>query len=635
MKLKRKLSVLLPVAAFVLFFVFTAVPAAVFADASELGAVSVVYYNGVYTRGFTWRTSQTVTNGYVQIVEKTGAATKQDIDWDALNNSGAVIEKAAESSGLPANASGFAVNTKVWKVNYTFTSAADGRTYFYRVGSPQGWSQTGEQKIDGGGNGVKLIHLTDSHVGFTSSSAGYYKQTLEKADLTHPGAQAVIHTGDIVDYGGNAVYWNAALGASSVLMDTVTTPVTGNHDGAPSYSGAGMNAAHYNIAVPAGQTDDGQFYSYNIGNVHIAVLNTNRSFASAQVNWLKDDLAAAEGNPHIRWKIIALHTAFVSSGPGSDSTGGWSMREIYLPIMTEYKVDLVLQGHDHVYTRSNPLLWNGNGDTAATSYDTEAVGGVNYMFEPKGTSYVLINTAADKQYSLATGSSLAEFLRPGTNALATNPLTGQAASAQPNAAMFGAITVDNTGLLYESYTVNRSTGVTALYDYFGVIKDFSAEVSQQIAALPDTFSLQYAGDIIAAYRQYDALIPAVKARVSGELAAKIQAQYAQVDAAAYNEAKPVINAISGIVPDEFAFTAAFKVRLDGLAAEYGALSAGAKPYVYNYGVLTGALEWYALKEAEAGKGTQPGGKKGCKGAAIFPAAAAVLAALMFFRKRAA
>ncbi|MCL2751431.1 MAG: metallophosphoesterase [Firmicutes bacterium] len=475
----RKIAVLQIVALAMFFAAVLPAPVMTYAAAAPT-AISVAYYDGVYTRGFTWRTDQTVSDGYVQIVEKTGAMTKANVDW---SDPSVQTVTAVSPGNLPGTLTGDTVNIKVWKAHHDFTEDAEGKTYLYRVGTAPNWSPAGEQKIDGGGDGVYLIHTTDPQ-GNSTSDYGLWAQTVEKAYQTHPQAQTMITTGDFTDLPGNNStvninHWNWALNLpQSVLMDTVMTPVAGNHD-----ADNGVFAAHFNIYTPASpaQRNTGLWYSYDLGNVHIAVLNTqdptpNNVISANQLQWLKGDLAAADVRG-IEWKIVAQHVGCVSTGPQGADPNVNNLRAQLLPVMAEYKVDLVLQGHDHVYMRSNPFDWNNTaGNAAATGYGTvsESFFGEerSYMAEPGGTTYVVIATAAQKNYDPQPDNNLPEFLRSDKGAIATNPLKGIDANVSANPySWFGAITIRDSVLLYETYTVNRTTGATALYDYAGVIKD--------------------------------------------------------------------------------------------------------------------------------------------------------------------
>ena len=479
---------LVPVFVFSLFVIFSFIAKAGIAYASALPtAVSVTYYDGVYTRGWTWRTDKTATEGYVQVVEKKEGMTKANFDdWD----NGEIVDTAVASSvSLQPSAIGDTTPQYVWKANYNFTSAANGKAYLYRVGSDKGWSAVGEQKIDDGRDGVYLIHTTDPQ-GSSENDFNVWKNTVEKAYQTHPKAQTLINTGDFVEVGHNVAQWNWALNLpQATFMDNVMTPVSGNHDENDNYF-----ATHFNVAAPSGQAGDGTnfsqssyglFYSYDIGNAHITVLNTNeyramlQGLSAGQLAWLKDDLAAANANAKIEWKIVAQHAPLVSTGPhgaGNNASGNYLeyIRDQLFPIMAEYGVDLVLQGHDHVYARSNPLTVSGeNNRSPVTGFDTESQTYFGeerqYAVEPGGTTYVIINRAGTKAYALEPQNNLPEFLKNESGVIATNPLTGQYTSVQTGTQMFGAISIKDSALLYESYTVSGNT--VTLYDYVGVVND--------------------------------------------------------------------------------------------------------------------------------------------------------------------
>jgi PKD repeat protein len=122
-----------------------------------------------------------------------------------------------------------------------------------------------------------------------------------------------------------------------------TRPTPGNHE----YNTAG-GAGYYDyfggIAGPRGAG----YYSYDLGAWHVVVLNSNidRNAGSAQVRWLRADLAA-----HTSECTIAYwhHPRFSSSKHGDDASVGAFWDALY-----EAGVEIVLGGHDHVYERFAP-----------------------------------------------------------------------------------------------------------------------------------------------------------------------------------------------------------------------------------------------------------------------------------------
>src|SRR5690606_34365105 len=69
--------------------------------------------------------------------------------------------------------------------------------------------------------------------------------------------------------------------------------------------------------------------------------------APAQAAWLDGVLA---GNPQ-RWSIVLIHQPFHSPRGKERDDRHKVLRDALMPVMQRHGVDLVLQGHDHVYGR--------------------------------------------------------------------------------------------------------------------------------------------------------------------------------------------------------------------------------------------------------------------------------------------
>jgi hypothetical protein len=170
----------------------------------------------------------------------------------------------------------------------------------------------------------------------------------------------------------------------------------GNHDGHTADS-ATQSGAYYDIfslptAGEAGGLASGTeaYYSFDYGNIHFVSLEsyeTDRSPGGAMMTWLENDLAANDKE----WVVAFWHHPPYTKGSHNSDTEGRliDMREIALPILESYGVDLVLSGHSHSYERSHLLdghygasstltgamiLDNGGGreDSAAGAYDKPA-----------------------------------------------------------------------------------------------------------------------------------------------------------------------------------------------------------------------------------------------------------------------
>ena len=496
-------------AAAVLFAVGTLAPFNAYAAGPDPEHITVTYYDGPYTRGFTWQTATGVTGGEVQMVEKTGSMTKTTVDWTAAN----VITVPATGSSIAYTDGTFLS----WKADHNFGPAANGKTYFYRVGSAAAWSAVGEQKINGGTNGVDIIHVSDPQ-GRTTGPFELWKTTLAKAKTTLPEFQNITFNGDFIQEGNENKQWGYVLNMpKDILMDTALMPAAGNHDWEGSYSTPARLNARFHISM-AEENANGIsyfYYSYDIGNVHVTVLNTNTPdwrtgrIRPEQVTWLKEDLAAATANPEIKWKVVVQHAGLVAVGQYSTSTNAsgvnvkaytMNLRRDLMPIYAEHKVDLVMQGHEHVYTRSKPVDWAAapadwgapNG-AAATGFETKEYNLFGetrkYMENPGGTMYVDIGPAGGSRRQAVVETPEIDSL------IGTHPDTGIKTALQPESptwedngkkGMFGALRIHGGVLLYETYSVDGGTGETTLIDYFGIDKDPNGVKPSPVASIAVT-----------------------------------------------------------------------------------------------------------------------------------------------------
>jgi acid phosphatase type 7 len=141
--------------------------------------------------------------------------------------------------------------------------------------------------------------------------------------------------------------WGAALAR--------TRPSLGNHE----YETSGA-AGYFGYFGARGGPQGKGYYAYNLGSWRIYVLNSNCSkigcgASSAQVRWLKSDLAA---NPR-RCILAYWHHPRFSSGFHGNTT---AVRPFWDALYTA-RADVVINGHDHDYERFARQAPNGSRST--------------------------------------------------------------------------------------------------------------------------------------------------------------------------------------------------------------------------------------------------------------------------------
>jgi hypothetical protein len=101
-----------------------------------------------------------------------------------------------------------------------------------------------------------------------------------------------------------------------------------------------------------------QYYSFDYRNIHFLALSTEIPFTvnSAQYNFVKNDLSKAASDPNIDWIIVYYHRPMYTI-PSTHSASAL-LRSTYHPLFEQYGVDLVLQGHNHNYQRTYPIIFN-------------------------------------------------------------------------------------------------------------------------------------------------------------------------------------------------------------------------------------------------------------------------------------
>ena len=204
------------------------------------------------------------------------------------------------------------------------------------------------------------------------------------ADVLQTIAGTIFTTGDNAYPNGSTTDYNTCYGPSwgrTALKDR-TRPSPGNHE----YQTAGA-AGYFAYFGSAAGTQGQGYYSYNLGEWHIIVLNSNSNCStiscaagSAQETWLRADLAAHRNYActlaywhHPRFNSGAQH------GNNTNVTPLWNA-------LYDYNADVILNGHEHVYERFAPQTPNGTLDNARGIRQFTIGSGGNGHYDFKATA---------------------------------------------------------------------------------------------------------------------------------------------------------------------------------------------------------------------------------------------------------
>ena len=328
-----------------------------------------------------------------------------------------------------------------------------GTKYSYRVGNAEygWWSDAGViTTAEGGDDAFTFFYLTDPQAQ-REDQYERFAQVIETAVKTYPDGRFVVSAGDQVDAGENIKHWRYFLNSTDTFLNLPFMPATGNHED----EGAVITENFVLPNVPEQNLDTGVFYSYDYNNVHFTVLNTNDDeddkLSDAQIEWMKNDIKSSDA----KWKIVVLHKAPYSNGSHYDDGDVEGFRKQLGALLPYLGVDLVLQGHDHVYLRTDVL--NANAVIPAEE-GTKTYNGLDYSvkYNPLGTIYSICGTSGVKVYHTK-------------DVAATDKKFPRAeAVVDVENSMFSAITVDGDSLYYNAYQVDGGEAVRV--DNFAIEK---------------------------------------------------------------------------------------------------------------------------------------------------------------------
>lgn len=159
----------------------------------------------------------------------------------------------------------------------------------------------------------------------------------------------VVATGDLVMRGSDEADWQRFFAVSGQLMARAPYyPVAGNHDtGRSGDEGRRLNEIFALWPGPPERPEWGHWYSFDVADVHMVMLDSNAFEHHEQLRWLEADLAAAQRRG-VRAIFAVMHDGPYSRGI---HRGSRYAAKHYAPLLARYGVSLTFSGHDHLYQR--------------------------------------------------------------------------------------------------------------------------------------------------------------------------------------------------------------------------------------------------------------------------------------------
>jgi 3',5'-cyclic AMP phosphodiesterase CpdA len=129
-------------------------------------------------------------------------------------------------------------------------------------------------------------------------------------------------------------------------------------------------------------------------NAKVPALNVDEE----QYKFVLDDLKKTSQKKDIDWIFVMFHKPMYSSL--SKQLEEYIMREKYQPVFDKYNVDLVIQGHNHIYSRTLPLSFNESNISKPIIDTTSSTSNSTIFTNPIGTIFLVVGTGGGELHRI-------------------------------------------------------------------------------------------------------------------------------------------------------------------------------------------------------------------------------------------
>lgn len=298
-----------------------------------------------------------LTNAKVYEAEQTKAVTDKD-ETEYVSNK--VI-----ATDLKANTTYYYSYQKdgQWTAPEKYTTDNGSKFSFIFVGDPQIGSSN-ELK------GAATEEFYNAQSAAVANDAFNWNTTLNQAmEKTGNKAGFVLSSGDQIQStkkkSPNKAAWGSEIEYSGylspdVLKNLPVATTVGNHD-----ADNENYLYHFNITNASNLGSNGTVggdYWFKHDNALFIMLNTQDTNVEEHKQFIEQTVAA---NKDCKWRIVTLHQDIYGSAEHSNEPEITNLRYQLAPIFEDNKVDVVLTGHDHAYSRTQ-ILKGGHKTTEYT-----------------------------------------------------------------------------------------------------------------------------------------------------------------------------------------------------------------------------------------------------------------------------
>lgn len=301
-------------------------------------------------------------------------STQVNITYTTINSgleTKVVLNKVGDSEKITVTGENSIGNANKYFHKISVSNLEPGTQYEYTVGSGED-TFTGKFKTApevGSKESIKFAYIADTQVS-NATNAKALGATLNEVSKID-GLDFVYLAGDTTDTAANETQWELLFnnegafpnGGQDMFGNNLVSVVQGNHDN---------NTLTRHINAPA---ESGNIvYSYDYGPVTFIMLNLEAARYDADARLQQKEYLTEvvnEAKERGQWTFVGFHKSIYTGASHITDSDIVEARKYWAPVFTDLDVDVVMQGHDHVYSRG---FVDENGYKAeVTTYENGSV----------------------------------------------------------------------------------------------------------------------------------------------------------------------------------------------------------------------------------------------------------------------
>ena len=261
----------------------------------------------------------------------------------------------------------------------TVSSLEEGKTYFYSYTENGVWSEPAPVSVQSDED-FTVLYVSDAQIGRSGEetleevlirdTCGW-NYTVNKMTGRYPEAAFAISGGDQFQSPDSITQMRAYL-APEALRSLPVANTIGNHDDGATLYGDIFNNPNEVKELFGDEAGTGYYYTY--GDVLFITVNSNNNFLFDTAKVLK---SAVKAHPDAKWRVVTMHHNPYSASLSDDEYS--EERLLFSALYDCYDIDLVLSGHDHFYSRTEPMYAGEKAKGEGTVYvQSSSASGSNY-----------------------------------------------------------------------------------------------------------------------------------------------------------------------------------------------------------------------------------------------------------------